>query len=125
MRFGLFLLILASVALSAGSQVILKFGMTSEGVQSVIRGGDPVRVAQAIATSPQVIGGLTCFGMSAVLWLFVLSRVPLSSAYPFVALGIIVTVLAGQFLFGEPISYLKIGGVSLIVCGIMMVAVGT
>ena len=39
------------------------------------------------ATSPWVLLGLVVFGVSAVAWLAALSRVPLSVAYPFNALG--------------------------------------
>ena len=76
----------------------------------------------AIATSPLVVIGLASFGLSAILWLFVLSRVSLSSAYPFVALGIVITVVAGRFLLGEPIAVAKILGVGLIVAGVLLVA---
>ena len=71
--------------------------------------------------SPLVVGGLTCFGLSAVVWLFVLSRIPLSQAYPFVALGILVTVTAGAGLFGETISWQAMVGVGLIVVGVTLV----
>lgn len=117
-------LIFASVALSSGSQICLKLGMTSGDVQEVLRAGDTMKIAMSIATSPLVIGGLACFGLSAVLWLFVLSRIPLSSAYPFVALGILVTVLAGKLLFGETVSLEKLAGVASIVLGILLVAAG-
>ena len=48
----------------------------------------------AILTSPSILSGFGCFGLSLVLWLFALARTPLSSAYPFVALGILVRVFA-------------------------------
>ena len=125
MRAGLILLIIVSVALSSGSQIILKLGMTSREIQSSIYSGDPAQIALSIGTSPPVIAGLACFGLSAILWLFVLSRVPLSSAYPFVSLGILVTVLASWLLLGETISLAKIGGVGFIIGGILLVAAGS
>jgi multidrug transporter EmrE-like cation transporter len=119
MRPTLVLLVLLSVLLSAGSQVLLKYGMTSPAVRDAMAmQGEPLRVALAIATTPTVLIGLACFGLSAVVWLFVLARIPLSSAYPFVALGIAVTVVAGRLLFGEPLSALKLTGVALIMAGI-------
>jgi multidrug transporter EmrE-like cation transporter len=69
-----------------------------------------------------VLAGLICFGCSALVWLAVLSRVPLSTAYPFVALGIAITTAAGLLLFNEPFSALKAAGVLLIVCGVVTVA---
>lgn len=122
MPLSTLLLIFVSVALSSGSQIVLKLGMTGQSIQAALASGDRMAIATCIATSPQVIFGFACFGLSAVLWLFVLSRTPLSTAYPFVALGVVVTVAAGALTFGEAISYLKMGGVGLIASGILLVA---
>lgn len=115
------ILILISVSLSAFSQIILKRGMISADIQSAMRQGNLVEIVIAIAKSPLVIGGLFCFGLSAVVWLFVLSRVPLSHAYPFVALGIVATVVSGAAIFGESVSLQAMAGVALIVSGVIMV----
>jgi multidrug transporter EmrE-like cation transporter len=123
MQPSLIAAILVSVLLSAGSQIILKFGMTAPTVQAALaQPGDAPAIALAIASSPLVLVGLASFGMSAVVWLFVLSRVPLSSAYPFVALGIVITVAAGRLLFGDPFSAVKILGVGLVVSGVLVLA---
>lgn len=122
MRIFTFGLILLSVALSSGSQLALKAGMTSPSVQQALEGGGPLRVAFGLLASPLVMGGLFCFGLSALVWLFVLSRVPLSTAYPFVALGIAVTVLGGRFLFHEALTPLKLVGVFLIMAGIVAIS---
>ena len=90
-------------------------------MQATLKSGGPMEVAVAVATSPLVLGGLTCFGLSAVVWLFVLSQIPLSQAYPFVALGIVVTVTAGTILFGETVTAQSLAGVVLIVTGVILV----
>jgi multidrug transporter EmrE-like cation transporter len=123
MRLTLIALILVSVLLSAGSQVLLKYGMTSGNVRGAIVSGNLLRqVLPAVSTSPYVLLGLGCFGLSALVWLFVLAKIPLSSAYPFVALGIAITVIAGRVLFGEMISVSKAVGVVVILAGIVTVA---
>jgi multidrug transporter EmrE-like cation transporter len=124
MRFSIILLILLSVLLSSGSQILLKFGMTAPAMASALSSKDePLRIALLVMTSPPILLGLTCFGASALVWLLVLAKVPLSTAYPFVALGIVITVVAGRFVFGEFISAVKLMGVILIVCGVWAVAV--
>lgn len=122
MKPTLILLILVSVALSSGSQIILKWGMTSPHVVAALRSGNLMTTLLGVATSPFVVGGLFCFGLSALVWLFVLARVPLSTAYPFVALGIVVTVLAGRFIFGEAVPLMKGLGAGSIILGIFLVA---
>ena len=57
--------------------------------------GNRMGFALALLTSPLVLLGLAVFGLSAIVWLFVLSKIAFSHAYPFVALGIVVTVAAG------------------------------
>ncbi len=86
--------IIASVALSSGSQVLLKIGMTTKTIQKAIESGNISDIALTILTSSSVLVGFGCFCLSLLLWLFILARLPLSSAYPFVALGILFTVLA-------------------------------
>ncbi len=123
MRFDTAAVIVASVALSSGSQILLKRGMTSAEIQAAIESADPAEIFFNIATSASVLLGLACFGLSLLLWLYILSRVPLSLAYPFASLGILVTVFAGFLLFSEPISFAKAIGVTFIVGGVVLVGV--
>jgi hypothetical protein len=89
MRVELSLLILLSVLLSSGSQVLLNFGMSAPDIQVALAHSDrPLRIAISIVSSLPVFAGLASFGLSAIVWLFVLSKIPVSTAYPFVALGI-------------------------------------
>ena len=57
----------------------------------------------------------------AVLWAWILTFIPLSRAYPFVALAFAVTPLLGAFLFGELITTRLVVGVLLILCGLLLV----
>lgn len=122
MKLALLLTIVASVLLSAASQILLKAGMVSKAVRSAISEGDFLSIVTAVATTPSILLGFLCFGASVLLWLMVLARVPLSTAYPFVALGIALTVAAGALIFSEPLSIQKIAGVALIMIGIVTVA---
>lgn len=117
-----FLVIMASVLLSAGSQVLLKIGMVSVEVREAIAQGSIGGILLAVATSPAIVMGCVCYGLSFLSWLVVLARIPLSTAYPFVALGIGVTVAAGTIILGEALSIGKIVGVVLILIGIVTVA---
>lgn len=116
------LTIVSSVSLSALSQILLKRGMISDGVRAAIDAGKPSSILVAVATSPSIWLGFVSFGVSVAIWLLVLARTPLSTAYPFVSLGIGVTVIAGLTLFGEPVSITGAVGVGFIVLGILFVA---
>ena len=91
MTLRLFLLILASVSLSALAQLALKMGTTAAASARTTGVGGEVG---GLIQSPMILVGLGLYGIGALLWLFVLGRAPLSLAYPFVGMGFILTMLA-------------------------------
>ncbi|BBB10377.1 MULTISPECIES: small multi-drug resistant family protein [Sphingopyxis] len=119
MTARLFLLILASVSLSALAQLALKVGTTSAASgRSAGIGGEIGGLVQ----SPMILLGLCLYGVGALLWLFVLGRAPLSLAYPFVGIGFILTMLAGAWWLDESLSAARIAGTLMIAAGCVLVA---
>jgi len=57
-----------------------------------------------------------------VLWLWVLSRLDVSLAYPLVSLGFVVTLALGVVWLGEPLSWTRVAGCGLIVAGVWLLA---
>ena len=114
---GTWLLALVSISLSALAQLLMKIGMTA--VRTGASGGS-LDMLLAAVLNPYVIGGLGAYGLSAVLWLLVLSRLPLSLAYPLVSLGFIVVVALSALVLHEPVSAVRLIGVALIVGGVVV-----
>ncbi|MFM8944873.1 MAG: small multi-drug resistant family protein [Actinomycetota bacterium] len=114
-------LILFSVGLAALAQITLKAGMNQvrDGFGVVGLGADSLR---AVATTPTVWLGLVLFGLSAVVWLGVLSRASLSFAYPFASLTYVVIVVVDRFVVGQSVPAGRWAGVAAIVTGILLVA---
>ena len=117
-----FSLALFCVCLTALAQVLLKMGMSSPAIQQAMQGGFASVYGQAL-TSPLIWGGMTCFGLSAGLWLMVLGKLEVSVAYPLTALGILLTTLAGIFLLQESISVAKLAGAAFIIVGVVLLAI--
>lgn len=115
-------LVLFSVGCSAFGQIALKFGMASAAVQAALTTGGVVPVSTAIAINPFVLSGLFMYGFSAMVWLFVLARLDVSIAYPFVSLGFVVTMSLGCLLFGEPLTLRKVLGTIVVMFGVYLVA---
>jgi multidrug transporter EmrE-like cation transporter len=61
-----------------------------------------------------IIGGLTCYVLSVVLWIIALSRVDVSIAYPMLSLGYVVTAIGAWYLFGEALSFQRLFAVILV-----------
>jgi drug/metabolite transporter (DMT)-like permease len=108
-------LLLFAVGSAATGQVLLKHGMTraSQGTGSSLF----VRAA----TSPWVLVGLAVFAISAVAWLGTLSRVPLSIAYTFNALGYLAILSASTFILNERTNIWTWLGTLLVVGGLVIV----
>jgi multidrug transporter EmrE-like cation transporter len=116
-------LILFSVTLAAVAQLTLKHGMNLVNDElapaKFALNGPSLRV---VIQQPYVWSGLFLFGLSALVWLMVLSRASLSFAYPFAALTYVLIVLFDQFVLDETVPPLRWAGVALIGLGIILVS---
>jgi drug/metabolite transporter (DMT)-like permease len=117
-----FFLVLISVLLSAIAQIVLKEGMSSPTVQLAGAHGVNMRMAIAIALNYKVLCGLLIYFASAAVWLFVLARVAVGLAYPFVGLGFVVTMLLAWLVRGEIPSVTQIVGTLTICLGVTLMA---
>ena len=117
-------LILFSVALNASAQLFLRKGMpnvslvTNQGVLELAQG------AIRVVLNPWVFSGLSCYAISIVLWMYVLSKVQVSFAYTFLSVGYVIVVGAAYLFFREPVSVMKLAGIALICAGVVLVARG-
>jgi multidrug transporter EmrE-like cation transporter len=111
-------LLVFAVSTAATGQLMLKHGMQLASARAAKPGGS---LAAAAATSPWIWLGLAVFGVSAIAWLAVLSRVPLSVAYPFNALGYLVILTASILILHERANLLTWLGSLLVVSGLIIV----
>ena len=111
-------LLLFSVVTAATGQVMLKHGMQIATARAANSGGS---LALRAATTPWVLLGLAVFGISAVAWLAALSRVPLSVAYPFNALGYLVILTASVVVLHERANVFTWLGSLMVVSGLLVV----
>jgi drug/metabolite transporter (DMT)-like permease len=114
-------MILLSVTLAAVAQVTLKSGVNrvTEDTGGALKiDGDSLK---ALAGSPIIWLGLVLFGLSAIVWLVVLSRATLSFAYPFASLSYVLILVLGHFVLDEQVTSLRLTGVGLIIAGVVLV----
>jgi drug/metabolite transporter (DMT)-like permease len=116
-------LILFSVTLAAVAQLSLKHGMNLVNddlapAQFSLNGAS----LRVVGGQPYVWGGLFLFGISALVWLLVLSRASLSFAYPFAALTYVLILVFDQFVLDETVPSLRWAGVAFIGVGIILVS---
>ncbi|MZR31703.1 DMT family transporter [Sneathiella litorea] len=120
MSFLVLSLILLTVFASACAQLVLKLGVADQKMQAAMQSGIYESAFTALF-SPFIWLGLIIYALSVVLWLWVLSKVDLSVAYPFVGIGFVITMLFGILLLNENVTPMRIIGTVLIVGGCVLV----
>lgn len=113
--------ILFTVLTNAAAQIMLKQGMMSLGPLTFSADTMVQRVFQ-IVFNPWVFIGLTTFVISMASHLFVLSKVDLSFAYPFLSLAYVVVAVVAWLVFKEDLGTYKLLGIALICAGTILIA---
>ncbi len=73
--------------------------------------------------NPWFYAAIALFGISTIIWTQVLTKVPLSVAYPIMSCAYVLTMLGAYFFFHEQISVLSIVGVLFIMAGISLTVI--
>ena len=73
-------------------------------------------------TNLHILSGLLLYTLSAVVWIFAISKVQLSIAYPMVASGYVLVVILSYLLLHEPVSCMRVLGLMVIVSGVIIIA---
>ncbi len=110
--------ILVSVLLSVLAQIFLKHAMSNVALPESWLSVNAVQ----LFVNKYLLLGLSCYGLSMMFWLYVLTKVEVSRAYPFVGLGFIGTMLFAYYFLNEPITLQKLMGTLLVVAGVILIA---
>lgn len=77
-------------------------------------------ISSLITNFHVAIGG-ALYATSFILWLYVLSKVKLSYAYPFIGLSYVIVSVLGFFILDEKISLIAWIGIILVVIGVSLI----
>jgi len=99
--------LLCSVVAAACGQILFKMGATG-------------RTSFVDFLNAWNFSGGVAYLLSTVLWIYALSKTPLTVVYPFTALTFVLAYAAGAFLFDEAVSLASISGVLLILLGLFL-----
>jgi len=115
--------ILLAVGMLVVGQLLLKSGMQRIGAIDRERVRTPLALMMSIARQPAVVIGLAIYVLSALLWLYVLSRAELSYAFPFLALAYAGVTAAATLVLKERFTARQWLGLALVMLGVAAVAV--
>jgi drug/metabolite transporter (DMT)-like permease len=117
--FQEFALLFLAVLASALGQLFLKLGALQLGQ---VTGANAFSHILSIATTPTLIAGLMAYGVGAILYILVLTRVELSVAAPAAAMIYLASVIMGAVIFNEALTFGRLVGLGFIMGGVVLVA---
>lgn len=118
-------LVVVSVTLATAGHFTLKAGMNNVGRIGSAQVSAARETIERAVREPRIWFGLLLFGFSAIFWLVVLSRVPLSLAYPFAGLSYIAIVFLDRFVMHEHVPSLRWLGAAVVALGIALVGISS
>lgn len=116
----------ATIALSVFSQIVIKWRMSGRFAGLKVPDGlcPKVLTLFTVIFDPFVFMALVATFASGLCWMGTMSKLEISYAYPFTALGFVLVLLCSHFLLGETFSMMKLAGVLLIIGGIAVASRG-
>jgi drug/metabolite transporter (DMT)-like permease len=109
--------------LMSGGQVLFK--KTALSISAGLNNENSLGLIEGIlkaATIPWLYMALFTYGIATLFWLYILQRIPLTLAYPFSALAMIIVPILAIFLFGEKLNWSYWIGIIFIFIGITIIA---
>jgi multidrug transporter EmrE-like cation transporter len=115
--------IFMTVIFTVYSQLIMRWQVSNAGEPpSDIIG--KISYLVGLLTNPYVLSGVASTFLAGISWMLAMTKFDISYAYPFVSLNYILILIAGFFLFNEPINLTKIAGSGLVIIGIIIISKG-
>jgi multidrug transporter EmrE-like cation transporter len=111
-------LLLISILAGVFGQFFLKIGASKLGKVEI---NNAINHVLSIVTTPELLVGLTCYALGAIIYILLLTRVNLSVAAPAISLSYICSVLLGHFWFRESIALSQIIGLAAISFGVILI----
>lgn len=118
--FKALLLLIPAILSSTTGQLFLKMGMNQVS-GFAFEPGAIMSILPVVALNPLIWIGFIGFFGGTVFWLGVLSRAPLSLAYPILALSYFVVVVEARLFLGEEVTWQRVLGVTIIFIGVIIV----
>ena len=120
MKLTDFLILFCGVLLNALAQLGLKAATRVTG-PLVATDARFWQRASELLTVPSLWFALVAYGLSVIVWLIGLSRVPVSQAYPLLSLGYVINIGLAWWLLGEVPNVQRVAGIGVIVVGVVLV----
>ena len=111
-----YFVLLVSIMMATLAQFLFKLGVSTidtadKSISQIIKAG---------IANIYVWGGVLGYAVNLSLWLYVLSHLELSKAYPMTSLAYIFTLFLGLLFFNEQITTAKLAGILFVIVGVIL-----
>jgi multidrug transporter EmrE-like cation transporter len=114
-------LIMSTIILTVGGQLLLKSAMQEIG-SIPTQVGEIVPFVLKVYQNWKVVGGLVLAVLASFTWMGAVSRSDISFAYPFMGLAIVLVLAVSPMLFEEEVSFTRWLGVIVVCIGLWIAA---
>ncbi len=114
--------LLPAMLFSTTGELFLKRGMNQIGSFDFAAVSAIVPTLFKIAMNPNIWVGMIGFVGGSVFWLSVISRAPLSLAYPLLSLSYVIVVIESWIFLNEGLNPLRVIGSLVIIMGVALVS---
>jgi drug/metabolite transporter (DMT)-like permease len=121
MNIATFGFILTGVCLNALAQLLLKAGTNAIGAIH-LTADNWFETGIRLATQLPILGGLSCYVISVLVWIIGLSRVDVTIAYPMLSMGYLINAVGAWYFLGEAVSAQRILAIGIIIVGVVLLA---
>jgi len=118
------LLILLSISIAVGGQLLLKVGINRIGIVNFGSLNALKQFFFGVIKSPLVMSGLFLYVISAAIWLIAISVVDLSFAYPFLGFTYVMVLVLSKFILKEDVNPIRWIGALIITIGVVVISRG-
>lgn len=115
-----YVFIALTIVFTVYGQLVLKW-QASKRPEATLAGFNPEAMI-SLLLSPWVISGFAAAFAASLCWMAAISDLPLSKAYPFMALSFPTVAVFAVLLFGEQLSAPKVLGTALIILGVVVLS---
>ena len=122
MNLSYFIQLLFFVILMCSGQILFKKTAIELATMGVNNGNNLLYLLFNVLKIPYFFIALFIYGFATFYWLYLLQKIPLSLAYPFTALAMVIIPILSVYLFKEAVNLSYWIGAFLIFLGIIIIS---
>ena len=115
--------ILATVCFTVYGQLILKWRIIQFGSLPADL-VDKLKFLLSLLLDPAIFSGFLAAFLASLAWMGAMTKFNISHAYPFMALNFVIIAVLSSWLLREPLTFQKLLGVAIIMCGTVVASRG-